>query len=211
MLKLNYSSIYSSTQTTALQNEIKAIGRLLNRSFTSDQLFIRSIGTTLCSHEKQESAKQGTSESSSTEKPSENKSTEKSTSNDKKPPPKPRTTQRINKRAANDDDNDDSSPLLQTMLKYSAIALGLYMITRLISTPGSNISYQSFQSLLAAGEVKELALEQSGDRVFVYLHPGAMLNGTPINSPYFILNVPNMDKFEERVQEEEEKLGIRDG
>lgn len=176
-----------------MQNEMSAIVALLNRSFASNQLFARNIGTTARLYDEQK-PKSGSNESTASDK-----NTSDHSSNQKKRVPD------------DDTDEDDSSPLLQTVLKFGAIMIGAWMILRLFTTSVANeISFQAFQVLLANGEIRELVLEPDAERVIVYTQPGAMVNGNRLNKLFFVMNVPDMDHFTERLRDYEEQLGVKE-
>lgn len=178
----------------AMQNEVCAIVGLLNRSLAPNRLFARNIGTTTCLYEEQK-PKSGSDESAAS-----GNSTSDHSGNKKKRVP--------------DDDNDeeDSSPMLQTVLKFGAIMIGVWFTLRLFTTTVANeISFQAFQVLLANGEIRELVLEPDAERVIVYTQPGALVNGNRLNKLSFVMNVPDMDHFTERLRVLEDQLGVKEG
>lgn len=71
------------------------------------------------------------------------------------------------------------------------------------------VSWKEFvQYMLAAGEVKELIVRPQYDYVKIVLHDGAIINGRRTRFPFYLLQVPNVDRFEQRLRELEKRMGI---
>lgn len=186
-----------------MRNEISAISKLLNRSCASNYTFTRSLGTTLSLYEKQEDKKQNETSDTSEGKDSKPVS-------DKKPLKKSKPDWKSYQDKRKSDEDGGPSPIFRALVKYTLVVLSFVVVTRLLTSSSMqpSFSYKTFEQLLKAGEVKELVIEPQSDRVLVYLHPGAVLNGTPIRSRFFVLNVSSIDQFERRLREDEEKLGV---
>lgn len=200
----------------AMRNEISAMSKLLHRSLASNHTFARSLGTTLRLYDKQEEKKQAEDTQDKKSETNESKDSKPPPSSDKKPLKKNKPDWKSYKEKRKSDENSNNggpSPIFQAVLKYSLIFASLYAINRLLfsSSMHPTFSYKTFEQLLVAGEVKEVAIEPQSDRVTVFLHPGAVLNGTPIRSRFFVLNVPSIEHFEQRLREVEEKLGVEEG
>lgn len=74
------------------------------------------------------------------------------------------------------------------------------------------VSWKEFvQYMLAAGEVKEIIIRPQYDYVRVVLHDGAIINGRRPRFQSYMLTVPNIERFEQRIREVEKKMGIAEG
>lgn len=65
--------------------------------------------------------------------------------------------------------------------------------------------------MLAAGEVKEIIVRPQYDYVRVVLHDGAIINGRRPRFSSYMLSIPNVERFEQRLREVEKSMGIAEG
>lgn len=83
------------------------------------------------------------------------------------------------------------------------------------SNPSENaifIGWNEFcYQMLAKGEVERLIIAPGTNIVRVILHEGAIINGRVSLMRQYILKVPNIDKFEIKLREFEQTLGVRPG
>lgn len=108
-----------------------------------------------------------------------------------------------------------TNSVLWTALIYG-IGFALFVIVSIISGKNEQqnteryvISWKEFvQYMLATGEVKELVVRPQYDYVKIILHDGAIINGRRTGYPMYLLQVPNVDRFEQRLRELEKRMGI---
>lgn len=74
------------------------------------------------------------------------------------------------------------------------------------------VSWKEFvQYMLAAGEVKEIIIRPQYDYVRIVLHDGAVINGRRPRFTSYMLTVPNVERFEQRLRQVEKSMGIAEG
>lgn len=74
------------------------------------------------------------------------------------------------------------------------------------------VSWKEFvQYMLAAGEVKEIIVRPQYDYVRIVLHDGAVIKGRRPRYTSYMLSVPNVERFEQRLRQVETSMGISDG
>ncbi|XP_061830757.1 mitochondrial inner membrane m-AAA protease component paraplegin [Nerophis lumbriciformis] len=92
------------------------------------------------------------------------------------------------------------------ILIFVGIVLSLM---QLINTSGGNISWNDFvNEMLAKGEVSRVLVVPESDIVQIHLHPGAVIFGRPGMALTYLMQVANVDKFEEKLRAAEEELNI---
>lgn len=71
------------------------------------------------------------------------------------------------------------------------------------------VSWKEFvQYMLAAGEVKEIIIRPQYDYVRIVLHDGAVINGRRPRFTSYMLSVPDVERFEQRLRQVEKSMGI---
>lgn len=74
------------------------------------------------------------------------------------------------------------------------------------------VSWKEFvQYMLAAGEVREIVIRPQYDYVRIVLHDGAVINGRRPRFSSYMLSVPNVERFEQRLRQVEKSMGISEG
>lgn len=124
----------------------------------------------------------------------------------------------------NEKDNDQTKKVLALFTKgvaWTLTAYGMAILFMVILSAMSRggpinedinrqVSWQEFvYHMLAVGEVKELIVRPDADLVAIVLHEGAIVKGRRAG-PYYILTVPDVGRFEEKLRDIERKLGITD-
>ncbi|XP_046678574.1 paraplegin [Homalodisca vitripennis] len=120
-----------------------------------------------------------------------------------------------NKKPNNDDDKKISSVLAKAFLwmlsGYMFIAL-LSLIFPSSNQPEQIIRYVSWNEfvhhMLAKGEVEQIIVRPDIDIVTIILYDGAVIKGRKIEHRTFHMNIVDMKKFEEKLREAEERLGV---
>lgn len=109
--------------------------------------------------------------------------------------------------------------ILWLCLIYS-ISFTILVVTSILSYAGGQqgdpenytVSWKEFvQYMLASGEVKEIIIRPQYDYVRVVLHDGAIINGRRARFNSYMLTVPNVERFEQRLREVEKSMGISEG
>lgn len=104
--------------------------------------------------------------------------------------------------------------LKQIILKFNII-LFISLIFLLPLEDGlkpTEVSWQKFvHQMLAKGEVQEIIVMWDLGFANVVLHEDAVVNGKPVKKRVFALQIPDVSKFEERLREAEQQLGISPG
>jgi spastic paraplegia protein 7 len=65
--------------------------------------------------------------------------------------------------------------------------------------------------MLKTGEVLKLEVSSSHDKAYIYLHPGAHINGAELKSntgPHYAMTVPNTDILEQKLTDAQIELGV---
>lgn len=121
-------------------------------------------------------------------------------------------------------DNDQTKKVISLFTKGVAWTLSAYgmailfmIILSAMSRGGPvnedlnrQVSWQEFvHHMLAVGEVKELIVRPDINLVAILLHEGAIVKGRRAGS-YYVLTVPDVGRFEQKLRDVERKLGITD-
>ncbi|ODN04675.1 Paraplegin [Orchesella cincta] len=119
----------------------------------------------------------------------------------------------------NNNNNDDDDKMSSLLVKAFLWMLTAYMFVALVSLvfPGTNqpeivryVSWNEFvHHMLAKGEVEEIIVRPDVDLVTIILHDGAVVKGRKVEYKTFHMNIVDMSKFESKLREAEERLGIR--
>ena len=103
--------------------------------------------------------------------------------------------------------------MMAWLIAISAFYLGLVLMSRRQEQwqEQFSISWTEFvHELLAHGEVVEVVVRPEREKALIVLHPGAIFKGEQIQRNFFILPIiDGVEHFEERIREEEQKLGIK--
>ena len=65
--------------------------------------------------------------------------------------------------------------------------------------------------MLAKGEVEQVIVRPDVDTVTILLHSGAIIKGRPSSHRVFHMNIIDINKFEEKLRQAEQNLGIPSG
>ncbi|XP_068610540.1 mitochondrial inner membrane m-AAA protease component paraplegin [Brachionichthys hirsutus] len=88
-----------------------------------------------------------------------------------------------------------------------AIVISLLNFTN--TNTGGDIIWNDFvNEMLAKGEVSHVQVTTDGNTVAIYLHPGAIIFGRPRLRPVYQMEIPDSEKFEEKLRAAEKKLNI---
>ncbi|CAL8096428.1 unnamed protein product [Orchesella dallaii] len=119
----------------------------------------------------------------------------------------------------NNNNNDDDDKMSSLLVKAFLWMLTAYMFVALVSLvfPGTNqpeivryVSWNEFvHHMLAKGEVEEIIVRPDVDLVTIILHDGAVVKGRKVEYKTFHMNIVDMSKFESKLREAEERLGVR--
>uniref|UniRef100_T1JJ68 AAA+ ATPase domain-containing protein n=1 Tax=Strigamia maritima TaxID=126957 RepID=T1JJ68_STRMM len=117
------------------------------------------------------------------------------------------------------DKDDDEESKLSLLAKAVLWMMTAYIVITVMSLvfPTSNqpevmryISWNEFvHHMLAKGEVEEIVIRPELDLVTIYLYEGAVLKGRKVEHKTFHMNIVDMKKFEEKLREAEQQLGIK--
>ncbi|XP_054289430.1 paraplegin-like [Macrosteles quadrilineatus] len=116
-------------------------------------------------------------------------------------------------------DDDDNKKLSSLFAKALLWMLSGYMFLALLSLvfPSSNqpeqiiryVSWNEFvHHMLGKGEVEQIIVRPDIDMVTIILCDGAVIKGRKIDHRTFHMNIVDMKKFEEKLREAEERLGV---
>lgn len=73
----------------------------------------------------------------------------------------------------------------------------------------SNISWQYFVNhVLTSGEVEKITVLAESNVAFIFLHPGAIIEGKPVRSNLLSLKISSVPSFEEKLRQAEKSLGV---
>lgn len=216
----------------AAKEEFLAVVKLLNRSSVSsipNNYIARNLSTSLRLFEKQQDGKASDD--------SKKEQMQKSPSNDNKPNEEQNKQSNRNddekrkkdKKTIEDKDRMNKTQkalaymtkaILWICLIYS-ISFTILVVTSILQ--GGNggargdvetytVSWKEFvQYMLAAGEVREIVIRPQYDYVRIVLHDGAVVNGRRPRFSSYMLSVPNVERFEERLRQVEKSMGIAEG
>lgn len=220
----------------AAKEEFLAVVKLVNRSSVNsipNNLIARNLSTSLQLFEKQQSDGK---ESQKVSNESNKEQQQNSPSNDNKPNDEQNKQRDRNdnekrkkdKKTIEDKDRMNSTEkalayvtkiILWTCLVYS-IVFTIIVVTSILrgDTTGRGdinnyiVSWKEFvQYMLAAGEVKEIIIRPQYDYVRIILHDGAVINGRRPRFTSYMISVPDVERFEQRLRQVEKSMGIADG
>ncbi|XP_026278149.1 paraplegin isoform X1 [Frankliniella occidentalis] len=117
----------------------------------------------------------------------------------------------------NQDKNNDKSQLqfavkVLTLLTALLAFASLFVSDNQIAT--RQVSWQEFvHQMLAKGEVQQIIVIPIANNGIanVVLHENAILNGKPVRNRVFTMEIPDIERFEEKLRETERQLGISAG
>lgn len=212
---LNWFSFH--LQIKGARNEFFAIIKLLERSSLNSSQITRHLSTSIRLFE-QESDKNKSNEPNQAKK-NQNDSDAHKKSDGKRPDKKKR--KKLKPKMPEDFNRWNrliamlTNSVLWIALIYG-VGFAIFIVMSTISgrTEHQNseryiVSWKEFvQYMLAAGEVKELVVRPQYDYVKIVLHDGAIINGRRAWFQMYLLQVPNVDHFEQRLRELEKRMGI---
>ncbi|XP_067004008.2 mitochondrial inner membrane m-AAA protease component paraplegin [Anabrus simplex] len=124
-----------------------------------------------------------------------------------------------NKKPDKDKDDDDDNKVSSLLAKAFLWMLTAYMLIAVVSLlfPSSNqpeviryVSWNEFvHQMLAKGEVEEVIVRPDVDIVTIILHDGAIIKGKRIDHKTFHMIIVDINRFEEKLREAEQRLGIK--
>lgn len=209
-----------------VKEELAAVVRLLNRSSIDSipsHLFTRNLSTSIRLFEKQENQKDASeSNKNAPEKSSADKGSGSSQNNDEDKKKKEKKS--IDEKDRQNNTNKAiaylTKAILWICLIYS-ISFTIIVVTSILNGGGGakradsenyTVSWKEFvQYMLASGEVKEIIVRPQYEYVRIILHDGAIINGRRPRFSSYMLTVPNIERFEQRLREVEKSMGIAEG
>lgn len=199
------------------------MAKLLNRSSINsipNHFIARNLSTSMYLFEKQKESNQAEKSSSDENKSSDqqNKQSSKNDDDDKRKQDK----KSIDEKDRQNNTNKAIAYLTKTILWLSliySISFTIFVVSTIISgdqrggdSENYTVSWKEFvQYMLAAGEVKEIIIRPQYEYVRIVLHNGAVINGRRPRFSSYMLTVPNIEKFEQRLREVERSMGIAEG
>ncbi|XP_019849889.1 PREDICTED: paraplegin-like [Amphimedon queenslandica] len=112
----------------------------------------------------------------------------------------------------NDDHNSDGPPSGWSWPQLMPILLAIaYFLFRDTSSPVPSVPFSYFlKEMLEKGEVQKLVVTASRENVFIFLYPGAVINGRMVSpaSPQFMMSIAGVESFENRIKMAQDELGI---
>ncbi|XP_050436947.1 paraplegin-like [Adelges cooleyi] len=124
----------------------------------------------------------------------------------------------------NKNDKDGKKPddpmnpiMMKVIMGVLSTYIMLYCLSLLLPNPSNPedmryISWNEFVHLmLAKGEVEEIIAHPDLDIVTIRLHEGAVIKGRKIDQRTFHMNIADLDRFEQKLRDAENKLGIKPG
>lgn len=208
-----------------------AVVKLLNRSSIHsipNHVIARNLSTSIQLFEKQENKKENSE--SNKDQPEKNSSNENKPNEDGNKQSNKNEDEKRKKDKKSIDDKDRENNTNKTIAYMTKTILWLALIYSISFTiivvssilrGGSvgkgdvenySVSWKEFvQYMLAAGEVKEIIVRPQYDYVRIVLHEGAIVNGRRPRFSSYMLTVPNVERFEQRLREVEKSMGIADG
>lgn len=193
----------SRRQKQQFLNEFSAVLSLFSRSYGIPKTILARAFHTTCVHMKEPSK-----------------------------PPRDRESREPNRDDPNRDNknnkDDDKEKMMSVVSKTLLWMFTIYIMVVFISViftgrsrappPDSATSHSRYVSwnefvhhMLAAGEVKELIVRPDMDKVTIILHDGAIVKGRRSLTSIYYMEVPEADRFEEKLRDVEKRLGIHDG
>jgi len=112
-----------------------------------------------------------------------------------------------------DSQNPEEEPENQggwvTVLPWLMLALFYFLAAGSDPTPETTWS-TFYREMLSTGEVEHLEVPSSQDKIFVFLHRGAMVGGKEILShgPHFVFSIASLDSFEQKMASAQADLHI---
>ncbi|KAL9986997.1 hypothetical protein ACROYT_G001231 [Oculina patagonica] len=96
-----------------------------------------------------------------------------------------------------------------TILPWLMLALFYFLAAGSDPTPETTWS-TFYREMLSTGEVEHLEVPSSQDKIFVFLHKGAMVGGKEIMShgPHFVFSIASLDSFEQKMAAAQADLRI---
>lgn len=221
----------------AAKEEFLAIVKLVNRSSVNsipNNLIARNFSTSLRLFEKQQPDEKKESQKVSND--SNKEQMQNSFSNDNKPNDEQKKQSNRNddekrkkdKKTIEDKDRINTTEktlayitkmILWTCLVYS-IVFTILVVTSILrgDVTGKGdinnyiVSWKEFvQYMLACGEVREIIIRPQYDYVRIVLHDGAVINGRRPRFTSYMLSVPDVERFEQRLRQVEKSMGISEG
>lgn len=189
-------------------------------------MIARNLSTSIQLFEKQENKKD--SNESAKDQPEKNSSNEKKPNEEKQSKGNEDEKRKKDKKSIDDKDRENNTnkaiaymtkTILWLALIYS-ISFTIFVVTSILRGGGVGkgdvenytVSWKEFaQYMLAAGEVKEIIVRPQYDYVRIVLHEGAIVNGRRPRFSSYMLTVPNIERFEQRLREVEKSMGIAEG
>lgn len=213
--------------------EFAAVMKLLNRSSINSipsQFIARNLSTSIRLFEKEEKQEKQTESSESNKNQTEKSSTDGNKPSEQNDKQKKDEDKRKNKNRKYVDDKDRinntnkmlaylTKTILWLCLIYS-ISFTIFVVSSILrgdsgsvrDSDNYTISWKEFvQYMLAAGEVKQIIVRPQFDYVRIVLHDGAVINGRRPIFNSFMLTVPSVERFEQRLREVEKSMGISEG
>lgn len=217
----------------AAKEEFLAVVKLLNRSSVHsipNNCIARNLSTSIRLFEKQQDGKESNESNkeqmqkspSNDDKPNEEQNKQSNRNDDEK-------RKKDKKNIKDKERTNTTDKMLASMTKvilwicliYS-ISFTIWMITSIMSGDNGGaargnaetymVSWKEFvQYMLAAGEVKEIVVRPQYDYVRIMLHDGAVINGRRPRFSSYMLSIPNVERFEERLRQVEKSMGIGEG
>uniref|UniRef100_A0A182P7N0 AAA+ ATPase domain-containing protein n=1 Tax=Anopheles epiroticus TaxID=199890 RepID=A0A182P7N0_9DIPT len=125
-------------------------------------------------------------------------------------------------RGSKKDDEDDKEKMMSVVTKTLIWMITIYLLVGFLSMvlpsrnrPESATRYVSWHEfvhhMLAVGEVKEVVVHPDMEMVTIILHDGAVVKGRRVQSNIFHMAVANVNRFEEKLRQVEQRLGVTEG
>lgn len=92
------------------------------------------------------------------------------------------------------------------------LILGMFYFLTAGSDPTPETTWSTFyREMLSTGEVDHMEVPASQDRVYVFLHRGAVVGGKEVfgSGPHYTFSIASLDSFEQKMANAQSELGIR--
>ncbi|CAH1780186.1 unnamed protein product [Owenia fusiformis] len=115
----------------------------------------------------------------------------------------------------NDGNENGKPPLKGLVFVWLWTAALMYMLSRLVGDDDKSsgfhyVSWTEFvHDMLAKGEVEEIIIGPEMEMAVIKLYPGAVIKGRRLDNTIFHMKIVDSDRFEEKLRQAEEGLGIR--
>ncbi|XP_011870335.1 PREDICTED: paraplegin [Vollenhovia emeryi] len=111
------------------------------------------------------------------------------------------------------DENDMKSVLTKFSILCMILYVGLIVLRQQSRTePTASISWNEFvYDMLKKGEVQTIIINPGIDHVIIVVHDGAIVKGKRSMYKNYLMAVPSIENFEEKLRKVEQKLGIKAG